>query len=198
MHVGSGTGRSRATGQGAAHAARREDRGVGGSLSAEARILVGLQRVTARPVPLVVARGLDRAGAHAAAWVATAALGACVDARRQADWVRAGAAVFAAHAASVVVKRVARRVRPSHTSLITHVAAPSRWSFPSSHAASTTAAAVVFAPLLGRSVLLLPPAMAWSRMALGVHYPTDVLAGMALGGVAGAASERRRQAVRDR
>src|SRR3712207_6716923 len=97
VHVGSVTGRSGATGQGAAPAARREDGGVGGSLSAEARILVGLQGVTARPVPLVVARGLDRAGAHAAAWLATAALGACVDARRRADWVQAGVAVLAAH-----------------------------------------------------------------------------------------------------
>jgi membrane-associated phospholipid phosphatase len=91
-----------------------------------------------------------------------------------------------------VVKRVARRVRPSHASLITHVATPSRWSFPSSHAASTTAA-VVFAPLLGRPVLLLPVGMAWSRMALGVHYPTDVLVGSVLGAVIGAASENRRQ-----
>jgi hypothetical protein len=48
--------------------------------------------VTARPVPLVVARGLDRAGAHAAVWLATAALGACIDAHRRADWVQAGAA----------------------------------------------------------------------------------------------------------
>ena len=193
MHVGSGAGRSGATGRGAAHAARREDGGVGGSLSAEARFLVALQGVTARPVPLVVARGLDRAGAHAAVWLATAALGVCVDARRRADWLRAGAAVLTAHAVSVVVKRVARRVRPSHASLVTHVATPSRWSFPSSHASSTTAAAVVFAPLLGRPVLLLPVGMAWSRMALGVHYPTDVLVGSVLGAVIGVASEHRRQ-----
>ena len=166
-----------------------------GVMSAETKFLVALQGATARPTALVVARGLDRAGAHAATWLATAAVGACVDRGRRADWGRAGAAVFTAHAASVVVKRAARRVRPSHASLVEHVITPSRWSFPSSHAASTTAAAVVFAPLLGRSVLLLPVAMAWSRMVLGVHYPTDVLVGTTLGALVGLASERRRSAV---
>lgn len=60
-------------------------------------------------------------------------------------------------------------------------------SFPSRHAAMTTAFAVsaALAPRLRwpvRLALLLPAlAMAWSRMALGLHFPSDVLAGSALG-----------------
>lgn len=159
----------------------------------ETRMLIGLQRATARPAPLRAARALSLAGEHAGAWLAVAGAGAALAPRRRADWVRAGAAVFAAHGLSVVVKRVARRVRPVHDDLVSHVAVPSRWSFPSSHATSTTTAAIVFAPLLGRWTLLAAPLMAWSRMALGVHYPTDVLSGAVMGAAVGLASQRQRE-----
>lgn len=159
----------------------------------ETRMLIGLQRATARPVPLRAARALSHAGEHAGAWLAVAGVGVALAPRRRAEWVRAGAAVFAAHGVSVVVKRVARRVRPVHDDLVSHVAVPSRWSFPSSHATSTTTAAIVFAPLLGRWTLLAPPLMAWSRLALGVHYPTDVLSGAVMGAAVGLASERQRE-----
>jgi membrane-associated phospholipid phosphatase len=161
---------------------------------AETRFLIALQRATTRPSTVVPARVLSFAGEHAGVWLLTAGAGAAFGPPpRRPAWLRAGAAVFAAHGLSVVVKRVARRVRPVHADLVTHVAVPSRWSFPSSHATSTTAAAVVFAPLLGRWTFLLPPLMGWSRMALGVHYPTDVLIGAVLGAAVGMASERRRE-----
>jgi len=81
-----------------------------------------------------------------------------------------------------VGKRVVRRHRPSDPRLQVHVATPSDWSFPSSHATSTTAAAVAYSRLLGRRYpLLLIPVMLTSRVALGVHYPSDVLAGSLVG-----------------
>lgn len=161
-------------------------------MNRETNFLIGLQRASARPWTLAWARGLSHAGEHAAAWLAVAASGVTVDRSRRREWAQAGAAVFVAHAASVVVKRLARRIRPLHDDLATHVSTPSRWSFPSSHATSTTTAAIVFAPLLGRWTTVLSPMMAWSRMLLGVHYPTDVLAGTALGAAFGIISERRR------
>jgi len=162
-------------------------------MSWEARVLLAVQRGTgARTV--LVARALSRAGDHAAAWIAVGVAGAVADHRRRAQWVEALTAVVAAHAASVIVKRVARRVRPTHDGLVSHVEVPSRWSFPSSHATSTTTAAMVYGPLLGsRLSVVLPPAMAWSRLALGVHYPSDVLWGTALGAAVATVANRAHQ-----
>jgi membrane-associated phospholipid phosphatase len=73
---------------------------------------------------------------------------------------------------------------------------PSRLSFPSAHAASTTAAAIALSPLLGPAVLIAPVVMGTGRILLGVHYPTDVLAGSALGALAGWATLRLQQTLR--
>jgi undecaprenyl-diphosphatase len=57
-------------------------------------------------------------------------------------------------------------------------------SFPSGHAATSFAGAVVLAYLFRRGLvvlLLLALAIAYSRVYLGVHYPSDVLVGAALG-----------------
>ncbi|HEY0638149.1 MAG TPA: phosphatase PAP2 family protein, partial [Pseudonocardiaceae bacterium] len=99
--------------------------------------------------------------------------------------------VCAAHAAAVGVKRVVRRQRPGDPAVRVLVGTPSRLSFPSAHATSTTAAAALYGPLVGRRLgpVLVPP-MLVSRILLGVHYPSDVLVGSALGAVVGAAVRR--------
>jgi membrane-associated phospholipid phosphatase len=85
-----------------------------------------------------------------------------------------------------VVKRVVKRTRHDDDSVLVLVGTPSRLSFPSAHATSTTAAAVLYGGLTGRrlSPLLVPP-MLVSRMVLGVHYPSDVVAGSVLGAAIG-------------
>ena len=68
---------------------------------------------------------------------------------------------------------------------------PSTLSFPSAHATSTTAAAVAFGGLLGSplAAAVVPP-MALSRLVLGVHYPSDVVAGSALGAAVAVVARR--------
>ena len=91
-----------------------------------------------------------------------------------------------AHGASIAVKRVVRRQRPIDESVDVLVKTPSSLSFPSSHATSTTAAAVVYSGLTGRNLVpVVVPPMLVSRLVLGVHYPTDVVAGSVLGAVVG-------------
>jgi undecaprenyl-diphosphatase len=66
------------------------------------------------------------------------------------------------------------------------MATPTGLSFPSSHSTSSFAAAQAFGRLVPRTPLLGAAAvMAFSRLYLGVHYPSDVAAGAALGTVIG-------------
>jgi membrane-associated phospholipid phosphatase len=153
------------------------------TLRGEDAALVAVQSTLAgRPGVLPGARALSHFGEHSAGWVGVSLLGALLQPKRRRVWLTAGIGAFVAHAAAVVIKRVVKRERPHHPSIAVNVSTPSRLSFPSAHATSTTAAAI----LLGRAtglplpVLLVPP-MALSRLVLGVHYPTDVLTGVAVG-----------------
>jgi membrane-associated phospholipid phosphatase len=156
---------------------------------AEVRVLQAVQRYIARPPVVATARGMSLFGEHALGWLTLGALGAAVDGRRRRDWLTAAAGVAAAHGASIAVKRVVRRPRPADPRVQVLVGVPSRLSFPSAHATSTTAAAVLYGRLLGRPLVpVLVPPMALSRLVLGVHYPTDVAAGAVLGAAVAAAT----------
>jgi membrane-associated phospholipid phosphatase len=148
--------------------------------------LIRIQSLTSSPGMRRSAVVLSHVGEHALSWTALGLVGAVRDAQQRRPWLRATATVVSAHAVSVVLKRVARRHRPSDPRIQVRVGTPSDWSFPSSHATSTTAAAVAYSRLLGRRYPLLSiPVMMASRVILGVHYPSDVLAGSVIGAVMG-------------
>lgn len=152
----------------------------------EVAALIGVQSLTSSPGIQRGAVMLSHLGEHALCWIALGLVGALADPAQRRPWLRATATVVGAHGLSIVVKRVARRRRPSDPRIQVHVATPGDWSFPSSHAASTTAAAVAYSRLLGRRYPLVSvPVMMSSRVVLGVHYPSDVLAGSLLGAAMG-------------
>lgn len=163
-----------------------------GKPKGEVALLAGVQRAITNPTTVKLARGMSHFGEHSAGWFAIGLVGAAVDKPRRKDWLVAAAGVVGAHAASIAVKRVVRRPRPDHPSVRVGVGTPSKLSFPSSHATSTTAAAVLYSGLTGRNLVpaLVPPMLA-SRLVLGVHYPTDVLAGAVLGGAIGGVLRKR-------
>lgn len=147
------------------------------------------QRLAARPV-IRIARTVSGFGEHSAGWLVLGVVGAVVDRRRSRTWSALAAGAFLAHALAVVVKRIVRRPRPAADVVRVLTPTPSRLSFPSAHAASTTAAAVVLADVCLPAAVLIPPVMGLSRVLLGVHYPSDVAAGAAIGLVVGGVAGR--------
>ena len=90
--------------------------------------------------------------------------------------------VGAAYAANTAVKLLVRRARPLLEDLPPLAPTPTSLSYPSSHACTSFAAARVLAGRLPpRPLYAVAAAMALSRPYLGLHYPSDALAGAALG-----------------
>lgn len=83
------------------------------------------------------------------------------------------------------------RIRPYLADPSIHALIPpplTIYSFPSGHTATAFAAAVVLvygSPSIGMIALLAAALVGFGRMATGVHYPTDVLAGAVLGSIVG-------------
>jgi len=166
--------------------------------SLRARIADGDRAVMAR-VHATHSTALDRvmpalsqAANHSVLWFGVAAgLAASRD-----KWARRGALrglgsiAIASTATSVVAKRLIRRVRPeAEIPVARQLSRRLRTtSFPSGHAASAAAFATGVAlerPLLAAPVGALAAAVGASRVVTGVHFPSDVAAGFAVGVAAG-------------
>lgn len=94
---------------------------------------------------------------------------------------------------NVMLKPLVGRMRPFtvNTGMELLINAPKDFSFPSGHTAASFAAA--FALLFVKNKLWIPSMIlasliAFSRLYLYVHYPTDVLAGILLGLIVGVAA----------
>jgi membrane-associated phospholipid phosphatase len=113
---------------------------------------------------------LARAGENGLLWQAVAASGALVSARRRRDHVRAMQIVLGTLVLNTAIKYLVRRARPVLEELPALTPVLSGRSYP------LAAAGLPSAPLHAVAV-----AMAVSRPYLGVHYPSDVVAGAFLG-----------------
>ena len=92
-----------------------------------------------------------------------------------------------------LLKRHTRRPRPFRTcpGVIAHVPPLDEFSFPSGHtlqAMGFTIVALAWYPLLAPLLLGFTALVAASRVILGLHYPSDVLAAVGIGGALGALS----------
>lgn len=147
-------------------------------------------RSAARPPAVVaVVSRFSSTGEHAALWLAIGLAGTALDGERRPRWRRAMTGVALAYLANFAVKNVFRRKRPLLEDLPQLIKTPTALSFPSAHATSSFAAARAYAPLLPtRPLYAVASLMALSRVYLGVHYPTDILAGATFGTLLGSAA----------
>jgi membrane-associated phospholipid phosphatase len=146
----------------------------------------------ARSVERAVA-AFSRAGEHGALWLAIGACGVFADRERRSCWARAAGTVAGAYGLNTLLKLLLRRGRPALPGFEPLTSTVTELSFPSAHAATSFAGARSYArlglpaaPLYGLAV-----GLSLSRLYLGVHYPSDVLAGAALGALAGGLGPRK-------
>ena len=88
---------------------------------------------------------------------------------------------------NILLKHLVERARPFDdlTNITSLIQKPTDYSFPSGHTGSSFACAGVLYKKLpkkfGIPAIVLALLIGFSRLYLGVHYPSDVLAGMAIG-----------------
>jgi undecaprenyl-diphosphatase len=162
-------------------------RDVGRLVAAERRLLRELGSIESSVLDEGLP-GLSRAADHGVLWLAIAT-GLAVSGRsgRRAAIRGLVALSVASATTNVLLKGASGRHRPP-AGLVPARRAPQRapftTSFPSGHAASAaafTTAVVLELPWMGVPLAPLASAVAVSRVVIGVHYPSDVVAGAALG-----------------
>lgn len=156
-----------------------------------------LQRLDARDRALFDRWTIDRSTASRRAWIVLTHMGGlwCSVAAATVPLLAASSSLRAAafraflglaisHIIVQILKRNVLRVRPTeelgHESL---VRVPDEFSFPSGHATAAMAVALAYAmafPMFALPLVALATLVGFSRVCLGVHYPSDVLAGQTI------------------
>src|SRR4051795_5722680 len=141
-------------------------------------------------------RRLSTFANHGRLWLAVAVvLGARKGQLRRGAIRGIGSMLFSSALVNLVLKRVFGRVRPDLENLQVHRKlrrSPVTLSFPSGHSSSAAAFATGVAmesPLAGAAIAPVALGVGYSRVHVGVHYPGDVLAGLAVGGAVAAATQ---------
>jgi decaprenylphosphoryl-5-phosphoribose phosphatase len=149
----------------------------------DSRLLYAMRTRFHGPTAEVVAKGLGRIGEYGAVWLVIGIVLAFADPDNGEDWIVAGLLGPVAIGLNYAVKLIVRRPRPVLEGLPPLGGAPSVLSFPSAHATSSFACATAMTRIAPEAAILfvLAAAIAASRPYLGMHYPSDAIAGALLG-----------------
>lgn len=153
----------------------------------EAEILLWIQENIRQEWLTPVVKCITYLGNAGVVWIALALLFLLWRPYRKAGAAAVAAMLFSFLFNNLLLKNLVSRTRPYEVidGLTLLVAPATDFSFPSGHSATSFAAAVAFAKLLGWRkgiwFLALALCISLSRLYVGIHYPTDVLFGIASG-----------------
>ena len=170
----------------------------------EGRFLLFLQDSVRNPVLDKIMQFITSLGDAGLIAIAACIILLCIRSCRQAGITASLSLILDFVVVNLVLKNLFARIRPYEVfldlQLITHK--PSDFSFPSGHAGACFAvASAIFLCMpkkAGIPALAVAALISFSRLYVGVHYPTDVLGGMLVGCVTGWAAwqlMKRRQKI---
>lgn len=156
-------------------------------INLDGNVLLWIQEYVRNDVLTPIMIFITHLGDRGQIWIAAALICLCFSRTRKAGILTGISLLGSLVVNNMLLKNIVARIRPYEVvdGLQRMIEKPGDLSFPSGHTGSSFAAAVVLLLLCPKKVgipaMILALLIAVSRLYVGVHYPTDVLAGMITG-----------------
>lgn len=157
----------------------------------DADVLLWIQENMRTELMTVIMKSITRLGDAGCLWIVLSVLFLVLNKTRRVGVAASFAMIFTFITVNLGIKNIVARIRPYEAveGLNRLVEAQKDYSFPSGHTAHAFAVGVVILIMMPRKVgvpvFIISVLMAYSRLYIGVHYPTDVIGGAVIGTLMG-------------